>query len=168
MVIERPWLKRVCNRQTDRQSDSLSSWWSQKYITLHRLHDVHVNWLVTTLWYDLGTNIDSNHLPVIACHCVYACQSQKLWYPHFDVFCFSLSWTRAYFDLKRKLDLQSIGSSPKLHILCARDTTMIPFTIRTWDSFLWLGGTGAYIWAWNMMPPLGTWLLPLLEVVGGW
>ena len=24
-----------------------------------------------------------------------------------------------------------------------------------------------YILAWNMMPPLGTWLLSLLEVVGG-
>ena len=39
---------------------------------------------------------------------------------------------------KIKLDLQSIGSSPGLHILCARDTIMIPF--RTWDSFLRLGG----------------------------
>ena len=46
---------------------------------------------------------------------------------------------------KNKLDLQSIGSSPGLHILCARDTIMIPFTTRTWDSFLRLGGTGAYI-----------------------
>ena len=61
-----------------------------------------------------------------------------------------------------KLDLQSIGSSPGLHILCARNTIMIPFTTRTWDSFLRLGGTGTYIWAWNMMPPLGTQLLPLI------
>ena len=40
-----------------------------------------------------------------------------------------------------KLDLQSIGSSPDLHILCARDTIMIPFITSTWDSFLKLRGT---------------------------
>ena len=66
-----------------------------------------------------------------------------------------------------ELDLQSIGSSPGIHILCARDTIMIPFTTRTLDTFLRLGGSGAYILALNMMPPLGTRLLPLLEVVGG-
>ena len=49
---------------------------------------MHVTWLVTMLWYDLSTNIDNHHLPVIACHCVSACQSQDLWYPHFDVFPF--------------------------------------------------------------------------------
>ena len=49
------------------------------------------------------------------------------------------------FDNSFILDLQSIGSSPGLHILCARDTIMIPFRTRTWDSFLRLGGTGAYI-----------------------
>ena len=32
--------------------------------------------------------------------------------------------------------MQSIGSSPGLHILCARYTIMFPFTARTWDSFL--------------------------------
>ena len=30
-----------------------------------------------------------------------------------------------------QIDLQSIGSSPGLHILCARDTIMIQLTSRT-------------------------------------
>ena len=38
------------------------------------------------------------------------------------------------FNAQTRLDaLQSIGSSPVLHTLCARDTIMIPFTTRTWD-----------------------------------
>ena len=43
---------------------------------------------------------------------------------------------------EEKLDLQSIGSSPDLHILCAHDTIMIPFRTKTWDSFLRLGVLG--------------------------
>ena len=34
-----------------------------------------------------------------------------------------------YYVDKMQLDLQSIGSSPDLHILCARDTIMILFSI---------------------------------------
>ena len=52
-------------------------------------------------------------------------------------------------DPSGKLGLQSIGSSPGLHILCACDTIMIPFTTRTQDSFLRLGLTSE----------LGTWCL---------
>ena len=41
--------------------------------------------------------------------------------------------------LNIKLDLQSIGSSPDLHILCTRDTNNDPIQVRDWGLHLNLG-----------------------------